>query len=748
MVLKGNTITYTGNALNFYTPVQGQWNGNKPVLSLSQYGEINLVGQIFTNFNGVHFKELGDFRNGIEFQDRFGTSNNFRGPVIFGENGGALGTRTGKQGEGESTALTWDGNGNVNVGGNLNIGKLAFSDGTVMTSAGVLNGFSTTTSGINTYLMTNKPMAIAGTLKLGTGSMYLNGKGVIPTQGTAGIDEIFTGAADQPLYLQYSNGGGKVIIGSPIPDNTALLNVGGKIKTTTLQITNGAATGKLLTSDADGNASWQNTGLWQNTNFQYTYQLCGYNPQNPNACTTVNADATAIYTNISDLGRQVRVGLGTSTPTALLDVNGTLNVSGKTTLSTLQLSKLSSGVTLGRGNILTSDENGSAEWSEALWNKNKTLASITLRWDQCRGSGNEPSQPLGSTCSAWYVVSNCGEFNTYEKSCYYPVNFLYSDIANYQIRVGIGTSSPTEKLEVVGKIKTNSIQMTDNSGNGKILASDANGNASWVPKPISSQWDDISEGISYNGNVLINNSNSLILKAGLLKNVASDIVFRHVDDSQIGRIYSGAAADGTINFSSKSNSGIISFTNEGSINLNARTITSDSDREIFFADNGQFRSFDNNHRILFRRTENKMELREFGDIVFSPGATAGAETAKITMKADGTLSVLNRVDSKEFRACMDPGSCPPDYVFDSDYKLMGLDTLKAYLTKNKHLPEVPSAKEMLSNGVNITEMNMTLLKKVEELTLYILKQESTMQQHQKDMKEMKKEILEIKSAKK
>lgn len=61
--------------------------------------------------------------------------------------------------------------------------------------------------------------------------------------------------------------------------------------------------------------------------------------------------------------------------------------------------------------------------------------------------------------------------------------------------------------------------------------------------------------------------------------------------------------------------------------------------ELFFQDNGQIRSIDNNHRILFRRSENKLELREYGDIVFSPGATTGAETAKAVMLSNGNVGI-------------------------------------------------------------------------------------------------------------
>ncbi len=64
-----------------------------------------------------------------------------------------------------------------------------------------------------------------------------------------------------------------------------------------------------------------------------------------------------------------------------------------------------------------------------------------------------------------------------------------------------------------------------------------------------------------------------------------------------------------------------------------------NENEMFFADNGQIRSLDNNHRILFRRSENKMELREYGDIVLSPGAVKGAETAKVVITKDGNIGV-------------------------------------------------------------------------------------------------------------
>ncbi|MBK9638695.1 MAG: hypothetical protein IPO63_13120 [Bacteroidetes bacterium] len=63
----------------------------------------------------------------------------------------------------------------------------------------------------------------------------------------------------------------------------------------------------------------------------------------------------------------------------------------------------------------------------------------------------------------------------------------------------------------------------------------------------------------------------------------------------------------------------------------------------------------------------------------------------------------------------------PDYVFDEDYQLMPLLELEKYFKTNKHLPNIPSTKDVKENdGVNVGEMQNKLLEKVEELTLYLV----------------------------
>jgi hypothetical protein len=62
----------------------------------------------------------------------------------------------------------------------------------------------------------------------------------------------------------------------------------------------------------------------------------------------------------------------------------------------------------------------------------------------------------------------------------------------------------------------------------------------------------------------------------------------------------------------------------------------------------------------------------------------------------------------------------PDFVFQPDYKLMSLYDVENFINENKHLPGVPSETEVLENGLNLGDMNATLLQKVEELTLYMI----------------------------
>jgi hypothetical protein len=89
---------------------------------------------------------------------------------------------------------------------------------------------------------------------------------------------------------------------------------------------------------------------------------------------------------------------------------------------------------------------------------------------------------------------------------------------------------------------------------------------------------------------------------------------------------------------------------------------------------------------------------------------------------DAKLAVRGTIHTQEVLVDL-AGAVVPDYVFESNYDLKSLDQVEDYIKENKHLPEVPSAKEMEAEGLKLKEMNMLLLKKVEELTLYLIQQQ-------------------------
>lgn len=77
-----------------------------------------------------------------------------------------------------------------------------------------------------------------------------------------------------------------------------------------------------------------------------------------------------------------------------------------------------------------------------------------------------------------------------------------------------------------------------------------------------------------------------------------------------------------------------------------------------------------------------------------------------------------------------------DYVFEKDYELMDLKKLEAFVNENKHLPEVPTAKEVVDNGLELKEFNALLLKKIEELTLYVIKLDKDLEESNAKIKNL------------
>lgn len=106
------------------------------------------------------------------------------------------------------------------------------------------------------------------------------------------------------------------------------------------------------------------------------------------------------------------------------------------------------------------------------------------------------------------------------------------------------------------------------------------------------------------------------------------------------------------------------------------------------------------------------------------------------------LDVQGKIIADEVEIKVNKGA---DFVFESDYNLPTLSEVENHIKENKHLLDIPSEKEMIENGVNVNEMQIKLLQKIEELTLYIIELDKKDKEKTKLIERQEKLIQELQS---
>jgi len=105
------------------------------------------------------------------------------------------------------------------------------------------------------------------------------------------------------------------------------------------------------------------------------------------------------------------------------------------------------------------------------------------------------------------------------------------------------------------------------------------------------------------------------------------------------------------------------------------------------------------------------------DVKFNNSGTFAIGMGTTAVPAGAKVAVGGKIVCKEVEVTL---TGMPDYVFNKDYKLRSLYDVENFINSNKHLPGVPSEKEVVGKGLNLGDMNSILLQKVEELTLYMI----------------------------
>lgn len=111
-----------------------------------------------------------------------------------------------------------------------------------------------------------------------------------------------------------------------------------------------------------------------------------------------------------------------------------------------------------------------------------------------------------------------------------------------------------------------------------------------------------------------------------------------------------------------------------------------------------------------------------------------------TKTPDARLTVSGDIHSREVKVTVNAGA---DYVFNDDYEPISLTELEKFIRDKRHLPEMQSAKEMEEEGLELGKMDIRLLKKIEELTLYMIIFNKEMESLKAENEELKRRLIEL-----
>jgi len=373
------------------------------------------------------------------------------------------------------------------------------------------------------------------------------------------------------------------------------------------------------------------------------------------------SDFPTLFIGPTPYGNQFgRIGIGITDPQATLDVNGGILCKG----FAMPQARIEYGW------VLTTDERGIATWappqSETFWFPTENGNIYRLNSNVGIGMVNPLSRlEVKGQVSIGYHVQPQQEEN----------NLIVEG------KVGIGTALPEEKLHVAGTVLVEGFSMPqDGIENGFVLTTNSDGKGSWVPNQYlweQGVGDDIYRELGYVG-IGINNPNERLHVSGNIQ-VDNNIVGYRTDYQPLKIMANSSDINGAyISLSSI-------YDQVGSIKLFAR---GSSGRIEFHNQNRLIMSIRENNNVYFGNPDNPTNIFVNGEV--------NASLVRVT------------VDTWE------------DRVFNPDYRLLTIYEVEAFIQANHHLPDIPSEQQVIEEGIDIGEMNALLLKKIEELTLYVI----------------------------
>jgi hypothetical protein len=270
-------------------------------------------------------------------------------------------------------------------------------------------------------------------------------------------------------------------------------------------------------------------------------------------------------------------------------------------------------------------------------------------------------------------------------------------------RLGIGNLTPSELLDVNGNaiIRGN----TNINGNANISSNtNISGNAN------------INGDTNINGNVTINNH---FLKFAPANN--TDAIIQRTTSGNMVVNSGGGTSSLYLNYASAYNAGTggVNIFDGGTTNFAKLWITKGGTQNGIEAIGGNLVISPSGGRVIISDLSNTSLTIPTGNYKLIVQSGILTEKVKVAVQNSANWS---------------------DYVFAEDYNLMSLYDVEKYIKKNQHLPNIPSAKELVKEGLDLGEMQAKQMEKIEELTLYMIEMKKEIDSLKKENSELRKKM--------
>jgi hypothetical protein len=288
-------------------------------------------------------------------------------------------------------------------------------------------------------------------------------------------------------------------------------------------------------------------------------------------------------------------------------------------------------------------------------------------------------------------------------------------------KVGIGTAGPSEKLEVYNS----------NTKAGIISLKSFRNDAGFVDVGRISAKQDLTE-VARIGMPRSRGTYTGYLTFWTKSHNASELTQKMVLDAD-GKVGIGTASpsEKLEVYNSNTKAGIISlksFRNDaGFVDVGRICAKQDSTEVARIGMPRDFQTY-SGYLTFFTKKSNASKLTEKMRITASGSVGIGTNDPKgYKLAVAGNTAVDGVLKAKEVKVQSDVWA---DFVFEKDYKLRSLNEVETFIQENRHLPDIPSEEEVKEEGISIGEMNARLLRKVEELTLYLIQQKKALEAEQ------------------